>query len=65
MNKRFEELAEHATRVDVTVDRFGGTEYTSVFDKEKFAELIVQECATVAEESDDTWTGAGPRRTGN
>lgn len=33
---------------------------TTCFSADKFAELIVQECATVAEESDDTWTGAGP-----
>lgn len=44
MNKRIEGLIDKATRVDVTTDRFGGTEYTPVFDTEKFAELIVKEC---------------------
>lgn len=48
MNKRIKELIEKSTRVDVTEDRFGGTDYTSVFDKEKFAELIVGECAELA-----------------
>lgn len=30
-----------------------------VFNKEKFAELIVTECARIAEEADDTMTNQG------
>ena len=41
MNKRVKELAEQAT-VDIK-DEFGHW-INSEFDKEKFAELIVQEC---------------------
>ncbi len=44
MNERIKELIEKATTVDVTIDEFGGTSYTPVFDKEKFAELLVKEC---------------------
>jgi hypothetical protein len=44
MNKRIQELAEQATTI---VDMVGPQGYTSSyanFDREKFAELIVQEC---------------------
>ena len=44
MNERIQELAEQATTI---VDMVGPQGYTSSyanFDKEKFAELIVQEC---------------------
>lgn len=49
MNERIKELIEQATST-VTVNHEGymGRAYTSqeeVFDKEKFAELIVRECA--------------------
>ena len=52
MNERIKELIEQATST-VTVNHEGymGRAYTSqeeVFDKEKFAELIVRECANVA-----------------
>ena len=47
MNARIKQLVEQATRIGVKTDKFGGTEYTSVFDKEKFAELIVKECTKV------------------
>ena len=39
MNERIKELAEQATTEESDGFRF--------FDKEKFAELIIQECATV------------------
>lgn len=41
MNERIRELAERATGT-------GGYFNNEVFDKEKFAELIVRECAEVA-----------------
>ena len=40
MNVKIRELAEHCTEM------VGGT--FEVFDKEKFAELLIQECAKVA-----------------
>jgi hypothetical protein len=46
MNKRIRELAEQATTVKYGVDN-GFDRVT--FDKEKFAELIVRECANIAE----------------
>jgi hypothetical protein len=46
MNERIKELVEQATSIQ------GPTPYNpltfEVFDKEKFAELIVQECADIA-----------------
>ena len=53
MNKRIRELAEQAWEtIDVSA-KLGipGTE--RVFNKEKFAELIVRECAKIVEDS--TW----------
>jgi hypothetical protein len=56
MNERIRELAEQATK------RYPATESSgefSTFDREKFAELIVQECADVCErfgESGDGYT---------
>jgi hypothetical protein len=48
MNKRIKELTEQAT----TYHKGGlGTEIES-FDKEKFAELIVKECAWLVDEND-------------
>ena len=57
MNERIKELAEQATST-VTVNHEGymGKSYTSqeeFFDKEKFAELIVQECSAVANHFSD------------
>ena len=43
MNERIRELAEQATTIEYGVDN-GFDRVT--FDKEKFAELIVQECAS-------------------
>ena len=50
MNKRIQELAEQAWVYQVRVYQDNGVrtygEQEKVFDKEKFAELIVQECLT-------------------
>jgi hypothetical protein len=51
MNERIRQLAEQATS-NISVDHEGYrgkgyTEQVEYFDKEKFAELIVQECASV------------------
>jgi len=48
MNKRIRQLAEQAT----TIEEYGwGASYEN-FDREKFAELIVRECAGIAHGSD-------------
>ena len=44
MNERIKELAEQATNIEYGADR-GFDRVT--FDKEKFAELIVRECARI------------------
>ena len=44
MNERLKELAEQATRNVESTNSYHNT----VFDKEKFAELIVQDCADLA-----------------
>jgi hypothetical protein len=46
MNERIQELAEQATTIEYGVDN-GFDRVT--FDKEKFAELIVAECAMLVE----------------
>ena len=52
MNERIKELAEQATStVSVNHEGYRGKGYTEqveFFDKEKFAELIVRECARIA-----------------
>ena len=56
MNERIRELAEQATTVEhgVIQPRTVATVYH--FDKEKFAELIVKECAKVCDDLDiDDW----------
>ncbi len=46
MNERIRELAKQATTIEVIRGRgFDETQYIKRFDKEKFAELIVKECA--------------------
>jgi len=48
MNKRIRQLAEQAT----TIEEYGwGASYEN-FDREKFAELIVRECAKIADVAD-------------
>ena len=55
MNERIRQLSEQATSIQ------GPTPYNpltfEVFDKEKFAELIVRECAEVANEHDCNLSG--------
>ena len=45
---RIKELAEQATKHYPATESSGGF---STFDKEKFAELIIEECANVADEN--------------
>jgi len=45
MNQRIRELAEQATTIVDTVNSQGYSSSYANFDKEKFAELIVKECA--------------------
>ena len=52
MNERIKELIEHATGT-------GGYFNTEVFDKEKFAELIVEECVNQARSEEDRFYGIG------
>ena len=47
MNERIRELAEQATTIVDTVNSQGYTSSYANFDREKFAELIVRECAQV------------------
>ena len=44
MNERINELAEQATTIEYGADRG----FFLLLDKEKFAELIVRECADIA-----------------
>jgi len=56
MNERIRQLAEQATSIQ------GPTPYNpltfEVFDKEKFAELIVRECLNIAKNWDDQLVNA-------
>jgi len=56
MNERIKELAKQST-VDIK-DEFGHW-INSEFDKEKFAELIVKECADIATMNQFQWDSAG------
>ena len=48
MNERIKQLAEQATSiVESPPNREGWTSSYTYFDKEKFAELIVQECISI------------------
>jgi uncharacterized membrane protein len=46
MNERIKELIDQCIN-ERLIEYDGGGEYVEVFDKEKFAELIVQECIQV------------------
>ena len=47
MNDRIRELIKQATTIEVLRGRgFDETQYTERFDREKFAELIIKECAS-------------------
>jgi len=48
MNERIRELAEQATSIVEMVNPQGYTSSYANFDREKFAELIVQDCAALA-----------------
>jgi hypothetical protein len=49
MNERIRQLIEQATdTIEIVNPDTGITHYREFFDKEKFAELIVRECASVA-----------------
>jgi hypothetical protein len=51
MNERILELAEQATTIVDTVNSQGYSSSYANFDREKFAELIVQECIDVVEDA--------------
>jgi hypothetical protein len=51
MNERIKELAKQATKIERHYTGISGYD-VSEFDKEKFAELIVKECADVVYETD-------------
>jgi hypothetical protein len=53
MNERIKELAEQATSIVEMVGSEGYTSSYANFDKEKFALLIVQECALQCNHNDD------------
>ena len=63
MNERIKELAEQATdTVEIVNPDTGITHNREFFDKEKFAELIVQECTSICAKqawesrTNDDWT---------
>ena len=58
MNEKIRELAEQATRNVESSNSY----HSMVFDKEKFAELIVRECIAQCEKNKDhEWLGAGSK----
>jgi len=52
MNERIRELAEQATSIVEMVGPEGYTSSYAKFDKEKFAELLIQQCMACS-----TWVG--------
>jgi len=50
MNEQIRELAEQATTIVDTVNSQGYSSSYAKFDREKFAELIVQECVGIVEQ---------------
>lgn len=56
MNERIKELAKQATEYETGICMFGEFKSKKKFNKQKFAELIVKECANIARqtESDDS-----------
>jgi hypothetical protein len=54
MNERIRELAQQATETHTSYFDGRGNVTETVFDKEKFAELIVRECANRASWAQDT-----------
>jgi hypothetical protein len=59
MNERIRELAEQATTIVDTVNSQGYSSSHAYFDREKFAELIVRECADIATINQHEWHSAG------
>ena len=61
MNTRIQELIKQASSIEVIHGRgFDETQYIKRFSKEKFAELIVRECAKIADSADESaceWIG--------
>ena len=49
MNQRIKQLADEATTIVDTVNSQGYSSSYANFDREKFAELIVRECAEIAD----------------
>ena len=59
MNERIKQLAEQATTIVDTVNSQGYSSSYANFDREKFAELIVRECADIATINSNQWHSAG------
>ena len=60
MNERIRQLIEQATdTIEIVNPDTGITHYREFFDKEKFAELIVKECLTIAKNREDEFESAG------
>lgn len=59
MNERIQELYEQAQVIDLAYDKWGDPIDSKRLDPEKFAELIIRECARISEEEDDTMTNQG------
>jgi hypothetical protein len=56
MNERIRELVAQSTTIEVLSGRgFDETQYTERFNKEKFAEMIVKECASICEINGQTY----------
>jgi hypothetical protein len=55
MNERIKELAEQATTIVDTVNSQGYSSSYANFDREKFAELIVLECSSIAQKYMSRW----------
>ena len=63
MNNRIKLLAEQATTIEVISGRgFDTTQYIDRFDKEKFAQLIIQECAELFPERHYYYSGLAVNR---
>ena len=57
MNERIRQLAEQATSIVEMVSSYGYMSSYANFDREKFAELIVRECAEFADEHNEESEG--------
>jgi hypothetical protein len=59
MNERIQQLAEQASNTTTSYYDGRGNVTQTVFDKEKFAELIVGECLKIAKNREDELESAG------